>query len=137
MSYIAFLITLMALLSGAWQLNASAHATDDLRIERPRSQTQSHFRQFPNGYADRWLRNLRNPTYCRMLLCHGTCASPMRAAFSPSNLGMRAVTDLTPEPNPEVTFGTPCSIKRFDHLMEDLIRSENLDQSSCASMKSN
>jgi hypothetical protein len=30
----------------------------------------------PSGIAERWLYNLKNPSFCTMVLCNGSCTDP-------------------------------------------------------------
>jgi len=94
---------------------ASAEADNELRIARPSYTLSSHFSELPPGYSIRWFRNLRQPSFCKMVLCHGTCAKPMRASFSPSNLGMPSPSASVPE---SITNSeTPCGLKTFSGIV--------------------
>ena len=58
--------------------NISANSGPPLRLSRAPVQLNSvKFRQPPGGIAQRWLRNMRTPTFCPYLLCHGSCADIM------------------------------------------------------------
>ena len=95
--------------------NASAEPEDDLRIARPAYALTSHFNGLLPGYSIRWFRNLRQPSFCKMVLCHGTCATPMRASFSASNLGMPSPSASVPE---SITNSeTPCGLKTFSGIV--------------------
>jgi hypothetical protein len=95
--------------------DASTDAVRELRIARPAYVLTSHFNGMLPGYSIRWFRNLRQPSFCTMVLCHGTCANPMRASYSPSNLGMPSPSASVPE---SITNSeTPCGLKTFSGIV--------------------
>jgi hypothetical protein len=90
-------------------------AQSSLRIPRVVLQSD-HFKGFAPGYAERWLRNMRIPSFCRMNLCHGTCADPSRSIYDPSLLGIPSFY------NPMHEFSaaesdTPCALRTFHNLL--------------------
>jgi hypothetical protein len=98
-------------------IEVSASAVDELRIVRPVSQPFNHFIGLEPGFSFRWLRNLRQPSFCTMALCHGTCAAPTRSARSPSNLGMPSLSSNLP--NQMTNVQTPCGLKGFDQILKE------------------
>jgi hypothetical protein len=61
--------------------------------------TTNYFQGLPPGFTEKWYQLLRQPCYCRMNLCHGTCADPARFA---SNLYQNS---------------TPCVLRTFNNLI--------------------
>ena len=116
---LALLSTVLISLAQAESSTASpaldASADSQLRIERPTSMRPSHFSGLLPGYSMRWFRNLRQPSFCTMVLCHGTCAAPLRASYSPSNLGMPSPSASMPESIS--TDETPCGLKSFKGIL--------------------
>ncbi|MBY0357196.1 MAG: hypothetical protein K2W82_04275 [Candidatus Obscuribacterales bacterium] len=102
------IVTSILLLFGA--ASAQAEATDEtkLRLSREGFFVNNNFKTISPGISKRWLRNLSNPTFCRMTLCHGTCSdilgTPLIGAFSPE----------------ECQNDTPCGFKRSFIPLEDL-----------------
>jgi hypothetical protein len=95
--------------------DGSSNADNQLRIDRPVYVMRSRFNGLLPGYSIRWLRNLRQPSFCKMVLCHGTCATPTRAPYSPSNLGMPSPSASDPE---SITNAeTPCGLKSFTGII--------------------
>jgi hypothetical protein len=100
----------------------SSASVDELRIARPTYAPASHFNGLLPGYSMRWFRNLRQPSFCIMVLCHGTCAAPVRASYSPSNLGMPSPSASVPE---SITNSeTPCGLKSFSGIITGASESE-------------
>jgi hypothetical protein len=130
MPHTSFLITVLASLTIVADVSL-AEEDNDLRIPRPLAiSSESRFHAFPSGFSSRWLRNLRQPTFCTMVLCHGTCASPMRSARSPSNLGMppatMGLTNIMAD-----TPTTPCGLKCFDSILPDAMVRDLTTENSC------
>jgi len=123
LSQLALLSTLLIALAqdaGAQTESSSESSTADgssdaLRIDRPVYVMRSRFNGLLPGYSIRWFRNLRQPSFCKMVLCHGTCATPTRAPYSPSNLGMPSPAASDPE---SITNAeTPCGLKSFTGII--------------------
>jgi hypothetical protein len=50
-------------------------AEQSLRISRAGLHVEMRFvSAIPDNYSDLWWRNLRRPSFCNMVLCHGGCA---------------------------------------------------------------
>lgn len=58
----------------------------------------------PHGVAQRWLRNMRHPSFCPFVLCHGTCADVIGRFIIGGNC---APTESSDAP-------APCSIRKVD-----------------------
>lgn len=100
------IVTSILLLCGA---PAIAEATDDnkLRLSREELFANNNFKTIKPGISRRWLRNLSNPTFCRMTLCHGTCSNI---------LGTPLIGSFSPE---ECQDDTPCGLNRSFIPLED------------------
>ncbi len=62
----------------------------------------------PAGIAQRWLRNMRNPTFCPFAMCHGTCSAIMGQFVIG---GSCSPTETSDSP-------APCSIRKVDFFAE-------------------
>jgi hypothetical protein len=99
-------------IDGAFRQQAKAE--ESLRLLRPVAQSNPITGMSP-GYAQRWLRNLGNPSFCRMELCHGSCADPIRSVYDPSIVG---TPSLYSEHSGGPTWITPCGLRTFHHLLD-------------------
>jgi hypothetical protein len=92
---------------------------DDLRIPRM-VRSSNHFQGLSAGYARRWIRNLANPSFCRMNLCHGSCADATRSPYDPSIIGtpsLYSLADRSSFISPAPGDLTPCSLRTFRQLI--------------------
>jgi hypothetical protein len=99
-------------------IGADTTEAASLRISRPTHCYVNHFTTFEPGFSYRWFRNLRNPSFCTMVLCHGSCSKPTRSATSPSNLGMPPANAHLPECAGNAA--TPCGLKDFSQILMQL-----------------
>ena len=89
-----------------------------LRIKRMTVQS-NYFLGLSPGYAQRWYRNLRIPSFCRMNLCHGSCADPNRSIYDSSLLGMPSLYD--PVSGPSAGYiETPCRLETFKNILQSM-----------------
>src|ERR1700722_6176666 len=111
-----FLSTLLCVCSITLLLNKAYSEQPDryLRIKRMTVQS-NHFLGLSPGYAQRWYRNLRTPSFCRMNLCHGSCADPNRSMYDSSLLGMPSLYDPASGPLAG-DVDTPCRLKTFKNI---------------------
>jgi hypothetical protein len=87
---------------------------EGLRLARPTHEFMQFTPTMSAGYSERWLQRFGNPSFCRMGLCHGTCADPARSALDESIVDTPSFyTNLEDVPSGI----TPCGLRTFDHLL--------------------
>lgn len=88
---------------------------EQLRLPRPKERLNQFAVTMSAGYAERWFQRLRSPSFCRMGLCHGTCADPVRSALDESIIGTPSLYERSEEVPPGIT---PCGLRTFEHLLD-------------------
>jgi hypothetical protein len=106
-----------ALLAGA--LLPIVAQEECLRLPRASSHPGWFTTNLSQGYWQRWLARLRNPTFCRMTFCHGSCADPLRSIYDSSIVGTPSLFNGDNEAPVSIT---PCGLRTFHCL---LVQEEN------------
>jgi hypothetical protein len=109
------LTTLLFLTSNS-KMESAPQVSPMLRLERHNLAT-NHFSDFSCGYTKRWLANLRNPSFCRMNLCHGSCSHADRSPYASSIVGTPSLyREAGADPAP--IENTPCQLATFHNLLQ-------------------
>jgi len=86
-----------------------------LRLPRP-GLLESRFNGISAGYTKRWFSNIRNPSCCDMILCHGSCAQPSRSSYDRWLNNSPVISSTTTTTHCE-SESTPCCLRTFHNLL--------------------